>query len=59
MKRINPKNYNPTNEINKQSDMAKVALTVVFHNCTINIDERQNNSKNHKEEQKGCTINSK
>lgn len=43
----------------KKTSKEQVSLTVVFHNCTINVDERQNNSKNHKEEQKGCTINSK
>lgn len=48
-----------TNENNQQSDMTKVSLTVVFHNCTINVDERQNNSKNNKKDQKGCTINNK
>lgn len=35
----------------------RVSLTIVFHNCTINVDERQNNSTNHKKELKGCTIN--
>lgn len=43
----------------KKSTKKQVSLTVVFHNCTINVDERQNNSQNRKEEQKGCTINNK
>lgn len=59
MKRITPQNSDPTNENNKQSGMAQVSVLVVLHNCTIDVDERQNNSQHHKEEKKGCTINNK
>ncbi len=43
----------------KTTENSQVSLTIIFCNCTINVDERQNNSKNYKEEQKGCTINKK
>lgn len=41
----------------KKANKKQVTFTIEFHNCTINLDERQNNSTNHKKELKGCTVN--